>query len=124
MSNAESQPKEGKAEEIIEKFRLSWTSLKFWNPFSRNRIVLTTRRLIMKKDWLVGGTETSVSLDRITDVTVKTGLWGTLFRFGEIRIQTAGSDSVEMQFTKLHKANRLKELIFDLQSDGKVDKQA
>lgn len=119
-------------EEVVAEFRRStrtlgfwWRtiltlSLYYWILWRRNKITVTTRRIIQRTGNIIGGEETSVQLTRITDVTVKTGGLGSLLGYGLIQIQSAGSGTAEISFDGIARPHRLKDIIFDLQ-DGVID---
>lgn len=106
---------------VIATFRPHIFSIHFWTFWRRWKIMLMQRRIIQRKDWLFGGEEVSISLDRITDVKVKTNFFGTLFRYGYIEVQTAGSSEPEIVFRRLRNPHRLKKMIFDLIDNGHID---
>lgn len=119
-------------EEVVAEFRRStrtlgfwWRtiftlSLYYWILWRRNKITVTTRRIIQRTGNIIGGAETSVQLTRITDVTVKTSGLGTLLGYGLIEVQSAGSGTAEIRFDGIARPHRLKDIIFDLQ-DGVLD---
>ncbi|MCB9436833.1 MAG: PH domain-containing protein [Anaerolineales bacterium] len=119
-------------EEVVAEFRRStrtlgfwWRtiftlSLYYWVLWRRNKITVTTRRVIQRTGNIVGGKETSIQLTQITDVTVSTGGLGTLLGYGLIQIQSAGSGASEISFAGIARPHRLKDIIFDLQ-DGVID---
>lgn len=87
-----------------------------------NQITLTTRRLTQRRGNILTGNETSMSLERVTDINVNKSLLGSILGYGDIVIQSAGSDSAEIAFVALAKPDKLRELIFDVK-DGKLDEE-
>jgi len=87
-----------------------------------NQISLTTRRLTQRRGNLLTGNETSMSLERVTDINVNKSLFGGILGYGDIVIQSAGSDSAEISFQGLQNPDKLRELIFDVK-DGKLDEE-
>lgn len=87
-----------------------------------NQISLTTRRLTQRRGNVLTGNETSMSLERVTDINVNKSLLGSIFGYGDIVIQSAGSDSAEISFTSLQNPDKLRELIFDVK-DGRLDEE-
>lgn len=122
----------GQREEKVAEFRRSvwhigfWVrtiltlTLYYWILWRRNKITLTTRRVVQRKGNVIGGEEVSINLDRIQDIRVRTGVAGTVFRFGLIEIQSSGSGQAEISFDGLNRPHKLKEMIYDLQ-DGQLD---
>jgi uncharacterized membrane protein YdbT with pleckstrin-like domain len=51
---------------------------------------LTNLRLIDKRG-IIGKRIVSISLDKVQDVTCKFGIWGRIFGFGDIEIESAGT---------------------------------
>lgn len=123
---------ESQREEIIAEFRRSTRTLGFWWRtittlglyvvllWRRNVITVTNRRVMQRTGNLLGGKETSMQLNRITDVTVSTSPFGSVLGYGLIQIQSAGSAGAEISFDGISRPHKLKDIIFDLQ-DGKID---
>lgn len=123
---------EPQREEIVAEFRRSTRTLGFWWRaivtlglyvillWRRNVITVTNRRVIQRTGNIIGGQETSMQIGRITDVTVKTGVLGTLLGYGLIEIQSSGSGEAEIHFDGISRPHKLKDVIFDLQ-DGVLD---
>lgn len=95
-------------------------TLYVWLLWRRNQIVLTNRRISQRRGNILGGEETSMSIDNVTDISLDTPPLGVLFGYGNIRIQSAGSSEAEISFDGLARAKKLREVIFDLK-DGKLD---
>lgn len=121
-------------EKEIAVFRRSTRSWGFWwrtivtvglyvlTNWRLNQITLTTRRLTQRRGNLLTGNETTMSLDRVTDINVNKSLLGSIFGYGDIIVQSAGSDSAEISFQGLGSPDKLRELIFDVK-DGKLDEE-
>lgn len=118
-------------EEIVAQYRRSPLTGGFWWRmiltlglyyflWNRNKITLTDRRIVQRRGGLLGGEETSLNLNRITDIKVKTSALGSVLGYGLFEVQSAGSDSAEIHFDGLARPHRLKEQIYDLQ-DGTLD---
>ena len=86
----------------------------------KNQIMLTTRRVTQRTGGIIGGKEVAISLENITDVSVEKTFTGTMLGYSAVRIQSAGSSTVEIAFNELANADDLKNAIFDLK-DGKFD---
>jgi hypothetical protein len=86
----------------------------------RNQITVTTRRITQRRGNILGGDETSMSIDNVTDVSVDTSPLGAILGYGDITVQSAGSSQAEISFQGLGGAKKLREAIFDLK-DGKLD---
>jgi uncharacterized membrane protein YdbT with pleckstrin-like domain len=87
-----------------------------------NQISLTTRRLTQRRGNILTGNETAMSLERVTDINVNKSLLGSILGYGDIVIQSAGSDSAEISFSSLQNPDKLRELIFDVK-DGRLDEE-
>jgi membrane protein YdbS with pleckstrin-like domain len=119
-------------EEVVGTWRRSpWTigfwartlsTLGIWALFlwRRNQIIISTRRVTHEQGDLLGGEETSLSLNNITDVTIDIPPLGALFKYGNIRIQTAGSNDAEINFEGIQNPRQLRETIYDVK-DGRLD---
>jgi hypothetical protein len=136
---AESEPVEiseptpvGSSEREIGVWRRSRLTLGFWWRtivtlglyvvllWRRNQITVTTRRITQRRGNILGGDETSMSIDNVTDVSVDTSPLGAILGYGDITVQSAGSSQAEISFQGLGGAKKLREAIFDLK-DGKLD---
>lgn len=95
-------------------------TLYVWVLWRRNQITLTTRRVSQRRGNVLGGEETSMSIENVTDISLDTPPLGAIFGYGNIRIQSAGSTEAEIAFEGLGNAKKLRETIFDLK-DGKLD---
>ena len=119
-------------EKDVAVFRRSPATLGFWwrtiltlglylvTLWRQNEIHVTTRRITQRRGNILSGNETSMSLANITDVNVNKSLLGSIFGYGDIVVQSAGSDRAEISFDGLQKPDKLRELIFDLK-DGRLD---
>lgn len=95
-------------------------SIYYWLDYRHNEIRLTTRRLTQKRGNLFTTSDTSMSIENITDVDVNMSLLGRIFNYGDISIQTPGSSGAEIRAVRLSNPDKLREAIFDLR-DGKLD---
>ena len=92
-------------------------SLYVWLLWRRNQITVTTLRITQRRGNILGGDETSLSIENITDISVNTPPLGALFNFGHITVQSAGSSQAEISFQGLGRVRELRDVLFDLQ-DG------
>lgn len=88
----------------------------------RNQITLTTHRVTQRRGNVLGGSETSINLENITDVNINKSALGTILGYSTIRIQSAGTSDAEIKFEGLADADDLRDAIFDLQ-DGSLDEK-
>lgn len=95
-------------------------SLYYWLVYRHDSITLTTRRVTQVRGNILTSNETSMSISNITNVDVNVSLLGRIFNYGDISIQSAGSDATEIQFIRLANPIHLREVIFDLK-DGRYD---
>lgn len=95
-------------------------SLYYWLLWRKNQITVTTRRITQRRGNILGGVETTMSLEQVTDITLDEPAIGALLNYGNIRIQSAGSSESEIAFDMLGRARKLREVIFDLR-DGRWD---
>ena len=95
-------------------------SLYYWLYYLHNKITLTTRRITQRRGSILTGNETSMSLENITNVDVNVSLLGRILNYGDITIQSAGSNAAEIQAKRLAAPEKLRESIFDLR-DGRLD---
>ena len=74
-----------------------------------NRLYLTNFRVI-KERGIIGKKFVSVWLYKIQDLTVEFGIWGRIFRFGDLTIESAGTFG-QMRFKGFSEPMKIKELI-------------
>jgi hypothetical protein len=131
MSEAEVRRKE---EEVGVWRRSRWTwsfwwrflatfSLYYWTLWRRNQITVTTYRVMQRRGDLLGGEETAISIENITDINIDTPALGAIFNYGDIEVQSAGSGEAEVAFTGLGRVKELRNVLFDLK-DGTADEAA
>ncbi len=89
--------------------------------WSRNRITLTNRRLMLRRATLWSSDETWMNLENVVDVHVKTSPLGSLLDFGDIVVVSyaANKNAPDIQFKGLDGATRLRNAIFALQDHMK-----
>lgn len=71
-----------------------------WIQWRCTSYTLTSHRIISRRGVLSRYTE-SIALDRVQDSSVRQGLLGRMFRFGDLEIESAGRDGAEV----LHHVN-------------------
>ncbi|MFP4320890.1 MAG: PH domain-containing protein [Anaerolineales bacterium] len=98
-------------------------TLYYWILWRRNQITVTTRRISQRRGNILGGDETTLSIVNVTDVSIDTPPLGAVFGYGNIEVQSAGSNEAEITFNGLGRARKLREVIFDLK-DGTPDEAA
>lgn len=101
-------------------FTIVTLSFYYWLHYRHNAITLTTRRITQVRGNVFTTNETSISIQNVTNIDVNISLLGRLFNYGDISIQSAGSDATEIYFVRLANPTRLREILFDLK-DGKYD---
>ncbi|MBN1965885.1 MAG: PH domain-containing protein [Anaerolineae bacterium] len=89
----------------------------------KNEISVTTRRVSQRHGGILGGSETTIAMENITDVTIDISPLGSILDYGHVIIQSAGSSAAEIDFDGLARAKLLREVIFDLR-DGQPDEAA
>jgi hypothetical protein len=62
----------------------------FYLDWRFNRLYLTSFRLV-KERGIIGQRFMSIFLEQVEDITVSYGLWGRLFNFGNLQIESAGT---------------------------------
>ena len=71
-----------------------------------NRFYLTNLRLI-KERGIIGKSFMTINLENIENITCNFGIWGRIFRFGDLIIESAGIHG-KMVFEKLPRPMRIK----------------
>lgn len=122
-------------EEVIGVWRRSvWTWAFWWRTITtlglyflilwrKNQITVTNRRISQRRGNILGGSETAISIENITDISLDTPPLGAIFGYGNIQVQSAGSSQAEISFQGLGRAKKLREVLFDLK-DGVADEAA
>jgi len=59
------------------------------------QLVVTTRRVVSRSG-IIGKSERSIPLSRVTDVSIKYGLLGRILGYGNIYIESAGGPGTEI----------------------------
>ncbi|HYO87555.1 MAG TPA: PH domain-containing protein [Candidatus Limnocylindrales bacterium] len=95
-------------------------SLYYWIYHRRNRIDLTTRRVVQHRATIFSDNETSILLSNVTDVTLNRSTLGRMLNYGDIMVSSAGSSGSEISARALAGADNLRAAIFDLR-DGRLD---
>ena len=126
---------EMRSEQLVGVWRRSmWTFGFWWRAivtlglyvlllWRRNQITVTTRRVSQRRGNILGGSETSLSLENVTDISVYVPPLGALLNYGDIEVQSAGSNQAEIAFQGLGRARELRDVLFDLK-DGVPDEAA
>lgn len=119
----------GQGEEIVRKSKISAISLIGFHfipaliAMATTELAITNKQVIGKKG-LIRTHALNASLDKIQNVTVSSGLFGKLFKYGSIRITTA-ADNVVFHYIK--DAEGFKKAIIqqqDIYSEEKIKQQA
>lgn len=71
-----------------------------------NRFYLTNLRLI-KERGIIGKQYMSINLENIENITCNFGIWGRIFRFGDLIIESAGTHG-RMVFEKVPRPRKIK----------------
>jgi uncharacterized membrane protein YdbT with pleckstrin-like domain len=75
---------------LISLLILFFVSIVFYLDWKFNRLYLTSLRLI-KERGIIGKRFMAIKLKDIEDVTCKYGIWGRIFGFGSLTIESAGT---------------------------------
>jgi uncharacterized membrane protein YdbT with pleckstrin-like domain len=75
---------------VIALFVFFFLTLIFYLDWRFNRLYLTNLRLIQERG-IIGKRFMSIGLDRIEDITCDYGIWGRIFGFGDLIIESAGT---------------------------------
>ena len=95
-------------------------SLYYWFVYLYNDITLTTLRVTQRRGSLLQSKEGTLSVDSITDVSVRVSFLGEIFRYGDVQILTAGSRQSEIGFYRLENPNGLREAVFAVRNGQPV----
>jgi len=91
---------------IISSFAFFFLIIVLYLDWKFNRLYLTNFRLI-KERGIIGKRFMSIRLDNIEDITCNFGIWGRIFKFGDLIIESAGTYG-KMVFEGLPKPKRIK----------------
>ena len=83
---------------------LSWIALRAlrW----RYTVYAATNRRLLRQTGIIGRDHIDLPIDRVQTVYVRIPVLGRLFRFGTIRVATAGSGWIEMQWEDVREPRR------------------
>jgi len=91
---------------IISSFTSLFLMLLLYLDWRFNRLYLTNKRLI-KERGIIGKRFMSIRLDNIEDITCSFGIWGRIFGFGDLVIESAGTYG-KMVFEGMPKPRKIK----------------
>lgn len=94
---------------LVSLFVLFFLSAVFYLDWKFNRLYLTNLRLI-KERGIIGKTFMAVRLENIEDITCSFGIWGRIFGFGNLIIESAGTFG-KMDFEGMPRPKTLKWMI-------------
>ena len=113
-------------EKIIGVWRHSrWTGGFWWRAIvtlgvyalvadRQHNITLTDHRVTERTGGLIGGSEISISLSKVTDVRVKNSALGSMLGYGDIMI-TGEGEGPDIEFKGLAHPDKLRQAMFSLQ---------
>jgi len=87
-------------------FIFFFLTLIFYLDWRFNRLWLTNLRLI-KERGIIGKRFMAVRLNDIEDITCSYGIWGRIFRFGDLTIESAGTHG-KMVFERMPSPKKIK----------------
>lgn len=76
------------------------------------RLYITNRRIIGVTGFL-GSEISTMPLTRVTDISYKTTVWAELFKYGILRVETAGQDQALGEIPYLDKPEEFYDLLID-----------
>ena len=91
---------------IISSFATLFLMIIFYLDWKFNRLYLTNTRLI-KERGIIGKSFMSIWLKNIEDITCSFGIWGRIFRFGNLIIESAGTHG-KMVFERMPSPKKIK----------------
>jgi uncharacterized membrane protein YdbT with pleckstrin-like domain len=94
---------------VVSLFTLVLLSAAFYLDWKFNRLYLTNSRLI-KERGIIGKRFMAIRLSDIEDITCKFGIWGRIFRFGSLIVESAGTYG-KMDFEGMPRPKTLKWMI-------------
>lgn len=90
--------------------------LTFWRS---NQITLTNRRVTQHVGSVINAREISINVENVADINLQTSFLGSILSFGDISIQSMGSDAPDIKFNGLAHARKLRDTIFEMQNRAK-----
>ena len=94
---------------IVALFILFFLSIIFYLDWKFNRLYLTNIRLI-KERGIIGKRFMSIRLDNIENITCNYGIWGRIFGYGNLIIESAGTYG-KMVFERMPRPRKIKWMI-------------
>ena len=88
--------------------------------WKHNYIEVTNLTVMQKRGTAFSGNETTMRVDRITDINLNQSFLGGIFNYGDITIQSAGSGEAEIAKLGVANPRQLRQVILDLR-DGVLD---
>jgi uncharacterized membrane protein YdbT with pleckstrin-like domain len=88
--------------------------------YKHNYIEVSNQIITQKRGSLFSGNETTMRVDRVTDINLNQSFLGNLLNYGDITIQSAGSGEAEIAKRGMANPRKLRQVILDLR-DGVLD---
>jgi hypothetical protein len=85
----------------------------------QQNITLTTERVTQRRGGLLNSSETSISLSKVANVSVKMPWLGTLLGYGDIAVESEGNGP-QIEFRGLGRPGQLRDAIFSNQQPVKA----
>lgn len=83
-----------------------------------NMLELTNQQVTLRSGFLQRN-ERAAALDKIQDITVKQSLFGMIFNYGDIIMETASSDEAEFVFRRAGRPVQFREALISAQAAAK-----
>ena len=94
---------------VVSLFILFFLSIIFYLDWKFNRLYLTNLRLI-KERGIIGKRFMTIRLNNIEDIACSYGIWGSIFGYGDLIIESAGTYG-KMVFKGLPRPKKIKWMI-------------
>lgn len=92
-------------------------SLYYWFLWPVNQITLTNRRITQRRGSIFTGTETSITIGNISNITVRHSLFGLMLGYGDIIVESPGIGAESrIDFHGIANPDGLKNAIYNLQN--------
>lgn len=88
--------------------------------YKHNYIAVSNQLITQKRGSFFSGNETTMRVDRVTDINLNQSFLGNLMNYGDITIQSAGSGEAEIVKHAIASPRKLRQVILDLR-DGVLD---
>lgn len=78
--------------------------------WAAKKLIVTDRRITWRTG-VLGKSERTIPLNRVTDISISRGFFGNFLGYGDLRIESAGSGQTEIVATAIQSPDKVRDII-------------